>query len=211
MSVCEALHRWSNSLPIFRFPFDEKRIPLNGIYLVFEQGELAHGANRIVRVGTHTGTNQLPSRLRQHFVVGNKDRSIFRKNIGRALLNRNYDPFLPTWEIDRTSRKAKDEHVEIDLDRQRAIESDVSEYIRHQFSFVVVRIDQKAERLSLESKMISTLSLCSECGPSDQWLGLSSTKKKIRESGLWLVNELYKEPLSLRDLVDLTTATGREF
>jgi hypothetical protein len=77
----------------------------------------------------------------------NKDRSIFRKNIGRALLNRNHDPFLPAWEIDRTSRKAKDEHVEIDLDRQRAIESDVSEYIRHQFSFVVVRMPQPFYRI----------------------------------------------------------------
>jgi len=28
----------------------------------------------------------------------------------------------------------------------------------------------------------------------------SSSKAKIRESGLWLVNELYNEPLSLVDL-----------
>jgi hypothetical protein len=43
---------------------------------------------------------------------------------------------------------------------------------------------------------------------SDQWLGLFSTKKRICESGLWLVNELYKEPLSLQDLEDLTAATA---
>ena len=40
--------------------------------------------DRIVRIGTHTGENQLRSRLMQHFVKENKNRSIFRKNIGRC-------------------------------------------------------------------------------------------------------------------------------
>jgi hypothetical protein len=79
--------------------------------------------------------------------------------------------------------------------------------IRDQFSFVIVRVDEKTERLSLESKMISTVSLDDACPPSAQWLGLSSPKKKIRESGLWLVNELYKEPMSLEDLERLSGGT----
>jgi hypothetical protein len=208
MSVCEALHAWANSLRVFRFPFDVSKIPSNGIYILFEEGEIAHGTNRIVRVGTHTGRNQLPSRLRQHFLVENKDRSIFRKNVGRALLNRDKDPFLPMWELDRTSRSMRDQHVGIDLDRQRAIEMGVSDYIRRYFSFVVFRIDEKAERLSIESKIISTVSLDEVCLPSAQWLGLSSLKQKIRESGLWLVNELYKEPLSFGDLERLVEVGG---
>jgi hypothetical protein len=210
MSVREALHEWTNSLPVFRFPFDVSQIPLNGIYVLFEQGEIAHGTNRIVRVGSHTGSNQLPSRLRQHFLIENKDRSIFRKNIGRALLNRDHDPFLPLWELDRTSRRMRDQHGGIDLDRQGAIEKAVSDYIRDRFSFVVVRIDEKTERLNLESKMISTISLDEACPPSAQWLGLSSPKKKIRESGLWLVNELYKEPLSFGDLERLSSRSISE-
>jgi hypothetical protein len=152
-----------------------------------------------VRVGTHTGTGQLRSRLRQHFLVENKDCSIFRKNIGRALLNRDHDPFLPIWELDRTSRLAREKHV-IDLDHQTAIEANVSQYIQEHFTFIVFRVDEKAKRLELESKMISTVSLCDECRPSPQWLGLFSPKDKIRTSGLWLVNELYKEPLSSTDL-----------
>src|SRR5580704_16113853 len=127
MSVCEALHVWANSLPVLRFPFDVSRIPINGIYVLFEEGEIAHGTNRIVRVGTHTGSNQLPSRLYQHFLIENKDRSIFRKNIGRAFLNRDHDPFLLLWELDRTSRRMRDTHGGIDLDRQRAIEKTVSD------------------------------------------------------------------------------------
>ena len=202
MTACEALHEWANSLPALRFPFDDVSIPLNGIYVLFEHGEEAHGANRIVRVGTHTGNDQLRSRLRQHFLVENKDRSIFRKNIGRALLNRDRDPFLPTWELDRTSRLARDKHA-IDLARQSAIERLVSQYIQERFTFIVFRVDDKTQRLGLESKMISTVSHCEECQPSTKWLGLHSPKDKIRTSGLWLVNELYKEPISIEDLEQL--------
>lgn len=46
MSMCESLHEWANSLPTFRFPFDDSVIPLNGIYILFEKGEVAHGAKR---------------------------------------------------------------------------------------------------------------------------------------------------------------------
>jgi hypothetical protein len=31
-----------------------------------------------------------------------------------------------------------------------------------------------------------------QCQSSSGWLGMSSQKVKIRESGLWLVNQLYK-------------------
>ena len=208
MTVCEALHHWANSQPVLRFPFDDASIPLNAIYVLFEQGEVAHGAKRIVRVGTPTGTGQLRSRLRQHFLVENKDRSIFRKNIGRALLNRDHDPFLPTWDLDRTSRLARETHI-IDLARQSAIEALVSKYIQEHFTFIALRVDNKTQRLGLESKMISTVSLCEECQASTKWLGLCSPKDKIRTSGLWLVNELYKEPLSIEDLELLRSACSR--
>jgi hypothetical protein len=42
--------------------------------------------------------------------------------------------------------------------------------------------------------------------PFTKWLGLCSPKDKIRTSGLWLVNELYKEPLSIEDLELLRSA-----
>lgn len=73
----------------------------------YEDGETGHGTNRIVRVGTHRKENQLPGRLEEHYLHENKDRSIFRKNIGRALLNRDHDPFLEYWELDLTSHESK--------------------------------------------------------------------------------------------------------
>ena len=64
--------------------------------------------------------------------------------------------------------------------------------------------------IKLQSRIISTVSLCDECRPSEKWLGLYSPKAKIRESGLWLVNELYKVPLGekgvevLKDIIGTT-------
>jgi len=201
---CEKLHQLLNGLKRLEFPFNEEEIPVNGIYFIFERGELAHRADRIVRVGTHTGKDQLRSRLRQHFINENKDRSIFRKNIGRAILNKRNDPFLKYWEIDLTPRENKEKYRKIiDFHKQKEVEKEVSEYIQKNLSFVVLRIDNKDKRLYLESKIISTISLCDDCKPSKNWLGLFSSKEKIRKSGLWLVNELYKTPLSDKDIEKL--------
>lgn len=153
---CDKLHRLFNKMPIHQFPFDPSRIPLNGIYILFEAGELAHGGNRIVRIGTHTGNAQLRSRLHQHFVAENKDRSIFRKNIGRALLNKPQDPFLAQWQIDLTTREAKAKHAHaIDFAKQKDVERQVTSYIQRAFKFVVFCVDEKNRRLELESKLIS--------------------------------------------------------
>jgi hypothetical protein len=188
----------------YSFPYNPDDIPLNGIYILFQKGEKAHGVDRIVRIGTHTGKNQLRSRLWQHFVNENKDRSIFRKNIGRALLNKDNDPFLKQWELDLTTKEGKDKYLKnIDMQKQKKVEKNVSQYLQENFTFVVFEVSDKDKRLELESKIISTVSSCKECKPSEQWLGNHSPKDKIHTSGLWLVNELYKEPLMEKDMIAL--------
>jgi len=194
---CEELHEIFNSMERLYFPYNHVKIPLNGIYVLFEKGEKAHGVDRIVRIGTHTGTDQLQSRLMQHFIVQNKDRSIFRKNIGRAMLNRDNDDYLEIWEWDLTTRAKKKELSSfIDIELQNKIEDRVSHKIQKNFSFVVFPIENKEERLIFESRIISEVSNCKKCCPSEHWLGKYSPKNKIRESGLWLVNELYKQGFS---------------
>lgn len=201
---CNDLHRILNKMPTYQFPFDSSEIPRNGIYVLFEEGESAHGVNRIVRVGTHTGDAQLRSRLRQHFVAENKDRSIFRKNIGRALLSKVQDPFLAQWEIDLTTRAAKTQYADsINFDKLKCVEREVTSYIKNAFKFVIFCVDDKNERLKLESKLISTISLCNECSASARWLGQHSPVEKIRQSGLWLVNELYKVPFAQNEVDEL--------
>ncbi len=95
-----------NSQKRYTFPFEQNKIeiPKNGIYIIFENGEQFNTYDRIVRVGTHTGENQLHARLKQHFIKENKNRSIFRKNIGRCLLNKTQNPYLINWELDTTSK-----------------------------------------------------------------------------------------------------------
>ncbi|MEQ8156515.1 MAG: hypothetical protein ABRQ25_16820, partial [Clostridiaceae bacterium] len=105
--ACCKLHKLLRNLERFRFPFDKKSIPKNGIYILFEKNEYGHDGDRIVRIGTHTGENQLPSRLEQHFVKENKDRSIFRKNIGRCILRKRNDEYIKIWELKATSREDK--------------------------------------------------------------------------------------------------------
>lgn len=208
--TCERLHRLVRDLPRHRFPFDGSAIPSNGIYLLFERGEKGHGGLRIVRVGTHTGEGQLLSRLGEHFLTENKDRSIFRKNIGRAMLARDDDPFHALWEIDLTDKKSRALHsASVDLDYQARIESAVSDYIRRSCSFAVVEMAEKKERLALESRLISTISLCEKCRPSPGWLGLHAPNQKIRESGLWQVQHLDKTPAGQRELTLIEKAQLR--
>lgn len=202
---CETIHLLANKCKRHQFPFTESSIPNNGIYILFENGEQGHGQDRIVRIGTHTGRNHLRSRLKQHFLTENKDRSIFRKNIGRAILNKQNDTFLEYWNIDLTARKAKDQYSQlIDLAYKEEIEKKVSQYIRDNFSFIVFELNNALERLKFESHMISTVSICNECKSTDGWLGNYSPKVKIVKSGLWQVNELYKTPINPSEIGKLS-------
>lgn len=105
-------------------------------------------------------------------------------------MNKKHDPFFEKWEWDLTPK--------------------VSKYIQDNFSFVVLQIDDKKERLLIESKIISTVSLCDGCKPSKNWLGLYSPREKIKESGLWLVNELYKQSLSAKYFIKLKEFAAKE-
>ena len=198
----ELIHQAFLSLERLKYPFNQNATPLNGIYVFFEKGELSHGHERIVRVGTHTGKDQLRSRLMQHLVNENKDRSIFRKNVGRALLNRDGDAkMLDMWNRDMTPKSARENMANFDIPEINRVEEKVSEYMRIHFSFATIEVNGEADKLLLESRLISTISRCNECSkPSLKWLGNYSPIPKIRESGLWLVNELYKEPFSDSEL-----------
>lgn len=198
--ICGGLHALAHRLTRNRFPPPSIGIPANGIYFAFEKGEAAHGGDRIVRIGSHTGKGNLRARLFEH-ITPNKDRSIFRKNLGRALLNRVNDPFLDNWERGLTSRREREQHGPL-VDRVRiaSFEATVSEYVMWNISFSVIAVEEAEDALALEARCIATISLCSTCRPSANWLGRASPKTKIRDSGLWQVQHLYKKPLLLDDL-----------
>ena len=204
--MIKELHKIFNSLDRYSFPYKqrEKEIPLNGIYLIFEKGEVFAGFDRIVRVGTHRGDKQLRSRLNQHFVKENKNRSIFRKNIGRCLLNKDQSPYLPLWEHDITSKADKEKNLKLlDLEFEKKTEKRINEYVQSNLSFCGFQVDTKEQRLFWESRIVSTLAKANELKPSKNWLGKYSTKDKIRQSGLWQVNELYNETLTEQEFETL--------
>ena len=95
----------------YKFPYAKTTIPKNGVYVLFEKNEKAHETDRIVRIGTHTRDNRLFKRLREHFIKENKDRSIFRKNIGRAILNKKNDDFLEQWNWNLSTIDKKDKSL----------------------------------------------------------------------------------------------------
>lgn len=199
--LCDQIHELLNSRRRFRFPFesDINQIPQNGIYVIFEAGEAYKGWDRIVRIGSHTGNNQLRSRLYQHFVKENKNRSIFRKNIGRCFLNLELSPYASIWELDTTSTADKIKHRSlINKDFEHEMERRISLYIQTNLSFTVFEVEKKEDRLFWERKIISTLAGANMV-PSLNWLGQHSPKGKIKKYGLWQVNELLKQPMSINE------------
>jgi hypothetical protein len=119
--LCDWLHQCLDALPLFSYPFDVSKLPGNAIYFFYEEGECCgHQAAkpRIVRVGTHRDGN-FRSRIGEHFLLDQRkmtftqdqpaphERSIFRKNIGQALLKKAKDPYLSVWEIDFTTRDTR--------------------------------------------------------------------------------------------------------
>ena len=201
--MVQELHKIFNQQRRFSFPFDASQIPMNGIYILFENGEKYGDCDRVVRVGTHTGNNQLRSRLKQHFIRENKNRSIFRKNIGRCFLNQEGQSYLNLWELDITSRLEKERNLHmLNLEFEKEIEKKISTYIQNNFTFCVFTINEKQERLFWESRIVSTIA-AAQIKPSKNWLGNYSTKEKIKKSGLWQVNELYNECLTEKEFREL--------
>ena len=200
-NLCGKLHTLLQSGIRFDFSMGYNQIPDDGIYIMFEKGEVAHGGDRIVRIGTHTGDKQLTSRIFQHFENENKNRSIFRKNIGRAILNKEGSSYLNIWNFDPTTKQKKELYAPlIDRDFESALEKRISHYIQENLSFCILAVPTKKERLHYEARLIGTVSKCIDCHASEGWLGNYSPVEKIKKSGLWQVMELYSEPLTEDDL-----------
>jgi hypothetical protein len=212
--LCKWLHEQLEHLPLIAFPFEYNELPENGVYFFYEAGQYwGHGGtiSRIVRVGTHRDGN-FRSRIAEHFLLDERkmsfspgepaphERSIFRKNIGRALLNRTGDPYLSVWEVDFTTRERREKYQHLrDIGKEVAIEREVTRILRENFSFRFIEVADQIQRMGsegLERALIGTLASCPQCVPSSLWLGNYSPKPQVRESGLWLVQHLKAAPLS---------------
>jgi hypothetical protein len=225
--TCKWLHEQLEHLPIFKYPFDLKLLPKNGVYFFYEEGENSDHGNsisrpRIVRIGTHK-ENNFRSRISEHFLLNESkmkfiqtnpkpsDRSIFRKNIGRALLNKQRDfDYLRVWEIDFTGNKNRTNHSHLrNIEKERDIESQITGLLRKNFYFRLIPFEGQEKRLGksgIESRLIGTVASCKLCKPSNYWLGKHSTKPQIKNGKLWLLQHLDSIRLGDNDKIDLANA-----
>jgi hypothetical protein len=149
---CLLIHEVFNKTPRLYWN-DMKKIPFNnGIYIMFEKGEEYFGMDRIVRIGTHNEDDRLRKLLKDHFITKNSDGSIFRKNIGRALLHMTNDPYGRVWELDTSKRKVREASAEIiNLEYESQIENRIGDYSKENISFVCFQVNEKSDRLRLEA------------------------------------------------------------
>jgi hypothetical protein len=204
VAVTRGVYRILRGLRRFVYPVPFNELPLSGIYFFYEEGETAElesaVISRVVRVGTHRENGRYRDRIRQHYGLvktlgGNKNGSVLRRHLGGALLRR-----------DGTDNTRLAEWLKHGGQSYPDVERRVSEVLRTSFSFSCVRVDDKDERLDLESQLIALLAQHPLGGPSADWLGQHATPP-IPTVGLWNVQHLHASPLGpegLRRLEELS-------
>ncbi len=139
-----------------------------------------------------------------------RERSIFRKNIGRALLNQRKDPYLRIWEIDFTSHRAREEFAHLrDIPKEKALEAEITSRLRSKFSFKAIEFTGQAQRMGkegMEAVLIGTLAKCPTCQPSTNWLGRHSPKPEIAGGKLWLIQHLDANVINEQDKATILKA-----
>ncbi len=194
------LHRLFERLPRYEWR-DIDAIPFeDGIIIAYERGETYRGYARVVRVGTHTAPGRLKQRLMDHFDREDRNASIFRRHIGRALLNRAKDPYLDIWSLDTSRQPDRDRE---DARTAARVERDVSAYMRVNLSFSVIPVASVDSRLRLGEAIVATLHQAKNFAPSDSWLGHYSPDSQIRASGLWQKRSLNAAPLTADESLQL--------
>lgn len=96
-----------------------------------------------------------------------------------------------------------------DIEKEKRIESSITEILRANFSFRFIEIMSQTKRMGktgLESSLIGTIAHCKMCKPSNNWLGNYSPKQKIKKSGLWLIQHLRNDGINERDKSFILTA-----
>ena len=167
------------------------RLPSNGIYFFFEKGQkiTINGKeyDRIVRIGINEKQGNFRKRIRGHY-KGNIEGSVFRENIGWALLER--DGIKPR-EIYKTKRRYKQ------ANSGGPLEEKISKYFSETLTFKAFAIDHE-KLAAYEETLIAVLSIYYQYKiwrkelKLGNWLGLYSysRKDKIRRSGLWNSNNV---------------------
>ena len=184
--LCEAVHHLLDLLDTYSMPPTDA-VPKDGIYFWSEAGEVRQGqTQRITRVGSHREPHRLCKRITLHYGA-DRDRSVFRRHVGAALMNRNGEPESEIQEWYKARGSAVFSHQ-----RFQQYEHRVHREIQRG-TYRGLRVDDAAERLALEKKLIALISRCDHCRPSPGWLGNHAYREEIRQSGLWNVRHVLSD------------------
>lgn len=187
--------------------------PDRGIYVFFDHGTEPlvdpvedWAITRIGTVGDSSGsTSTLWDRLRAHRgtvdsdygeMGGNHRGSIFRKHVGRALIERDdLDDEYPHWGVPHRNLPDDVSTTEIRT-QEHELEQKVSEYIRT-LPFLVIDIPGEpgpdCERSMVEKNLIALVSHARRTSPDlkkDGWLGYHSPRAEIAKTGLWNIQHV---------------------
>lgn len=167
---------------LYSFSEDLNRLPGKGVEFYFEEGEFRTKSKklRVVRIGA---SKKIINRLNNRHMGDNAGKSIFRKHIGRALLNEQE-------ELQNLNYENISNNIDDIIDEEM-----VSEHLLYNIRFLILRVNDKSTRKFIKNTAISLLSNYSTPiqvnPPTDEWLGNDSIKSngrpnwKIRDSGLW--------------------------
>lgn len=210
--LCAKLHELFCNMPRFHSKTIDQVPWKDGIYIMFETGEQYRKGERIVRIGTHTSPGRLKRRLKDHYLAENKDGSIFRKNIGRAMLNKNNHPYLPVWSFDSSDKNMTRHRFgdAFDEEFQAQLEKQISRYLQSNVTFTCFPVPEANKRLRYEEGIISTLNRAPDFIATNEWRGRFSPVKDIRESGLWLVRGLDAMPLTQNEYHEIVSLCSKK-
>jgi hypothetical protein len=191
-------------LPTLREYMGSKNLTKQGVYLFFEDGEpteFNQRLPRIVRIGTHAvsagSSTTLRDRLRTHMGTadgdGNHRGSVFRLHVGNAIIKaRNLSGEYPDWGKGQSATKDV-------KNQERRLEQEVSKYLSRLRVFCLP-LSGPASKSSIRSRVeAAIIGVLTQDGmalerPTQNWLGLNSTRSEIRESGLWNLQHLGVAP-----------------
>lgn len=206
---CAAIHELLKRQRRLPFPPPFIAIPLNGIYFIFELEQRSHGGcDRIVRVGSHTGPNNLARRLWEHITPYGRSR--FRRDLGIAVLSHpqrlSFEPIpMDLWDQSALTRRQRATSAgQIGaLDR---FEIKLSDYIARNFRFSVIGTRDTTEALELEKACIATVSQCDRCR--------NEARPQLRPNNGFLWNSQHtgqkSPPISDRQLASLAQLVARQ-
>ncbi len=181
----------------FDFTSRENITSKAGIYIVFDKKDVtnAYSKGRVVRIGESVNIHE---RIYKH--CSNKKLSIFRRMLGTSVLDDAQKRYLSLWNDEETSESDFSE-----------IRKQVDEYMKEHFLFLGIPVfdrEDKTRRKNLEARLISTFSWWwfYNKQPANEGVNLLAN---IPQSGLWLSQSVFQEPVSKDDIQVLESAISR--